>query len=124
MRINEYNNLEDFIFEYSKGTEFSWQNKEKRRRYMGIEFSYHHCYYRMCREPIDEKKRPILDNGKRALYDVMLINCGKDGYPGLDHYDLIGWYADLDDVLDHCIIEGRPFKEVIMDDDTEILGKD
>lgn len=39
MRINEYNNLEDFIFEYSKGAEFSWQNKEKRRRYMAMSLS-------------------------------------------------------------------------------------
>ena len=41
-----------------------------------------------------------------------------------DDFILIGWYSDLDDVLENCIIDGRKFKDVIMDDSTKIEGKD
>lgn len=48
MRINEYNNLDEFIDEYATGKSFSWQNSDHKERYMGIEFSYKGVYYRMC----------------------------------------------------------------------------
>ncbi len=41
-----------------------------------------------------------------------------------DDFIWIGWYADLNDVLENCIIDGRKFKDVIMDDSTIIEGKD
>ena len=47
-----------------------------------------------------------------------------NGWFGACDYELVGWYADLDDVLKNCKIEGRPFSDVIMDDETEIIGKD
>ncbi len=41
-----------------------------------------------------------------------------------ESFELVGWYSDLEDVLDNCVIQGRKFRDVIMDDETEILGKD
>lgn len=41
-----------------------------------------------------------------------------------NEFPLIGWYADLNDVLENCIIDGRKFKDVIMDDSTKIEAKD
>ena len=124
MRVNEYEALDDFIYEYEQGKEFSWQNDEHRERFMGIEFSYKNRFYRMCREPYDEMNTPVLEDGNPALYDVMIIHCEKRGYPRVDRYEVIGWYRNLQDVLDNCIIDARPFKEIIMDDQTAILGKD
>ena len=103
MRINEYNNLDEFIDEYATGKSFSWQNPDYKERFMGIEFSYKGVYYRMCREPGEDDEMPKL----------------KD-----DDFILIGWYSDLNDVLENCIIDGRKFKDVIMDDSTKIEGKD
>lgn len=57
----------------------------------------------MCREPGEDDEMPKL----------------KD-----DDFILIGWYSDLNDVLENCIIDGRKFKDVIMDDSTKIEGKD
>jgi hypothetical protein len=36
----------------------------------------------------------------------------------------VGQFKNLDDALDNWIIDGKPFREVIMLDDTQILGKD
>lgn len=37
---------------------------------------------------------------------------------------MIGWYSDMDDVLENCVIDGEKFKNVIQDDNTRILAQD
>ena len=124
MRINEYKTLEEFIYEYSKGREFSWENEDLRERYMGIEFSYNGIFYRMCREPYDREHTPTLDNGKPGVYKLMQMHLGQGGYPVADSYECIGWYDSMESLLDDCFIQNKAFREVIMDDNTEILSKD
>ena len=63
MRKNEYKAIDEFVYEYCKGRESSWENPDLRQRYMGIEFCNEGIYYRMCREPYDLEKSPILKNG-------------------------------------------------------------
>lgn len=123
MRVNEYNNLDEFIIEY-KDRKYPMYRDEI-ERYMGIEFIYDNQFYRMCREPhCEEGKGPLLPNGKIGLYDVFEVKT-INGRPDSDApYKLIGWYSDLFDVLENCYIKGRKFKDVIMDDDTIIYGKD
>lgn len=123
MRINEYNNLSEFIDEYATGKSFSWQNKDHKERYMGIEFSYNDVYYRMCREPGKDSEMPILPDGRMGRYDVMICHWAMSQYKD-DDFVLIGWYSDLNDVLENCIIDGKKFKDVIMDDSTKIEAKD
>lgn len=123
MRINEYNNLDEFIDEYYKGVEMPWQSSDGKRRYMGIEFSYNGVYYRMCREPGKDDEMPELPDGRIGRYDVMICHWAMPEFKD-DNFILIGWYSDLDDVLENCIIDGRKFKDVIMDDSTKIEGKD
>ena len=123
MRMNEYTNLEEFIYEYESGRSIPSDNLD-RQKFMGIEFKYNDVYYRMCREPLDENEKVTLSDGRIGQYDVILLHCEKTGYPQSESYELIGWYADLDDVLENCMIQGRKFKDVIMDEQTEILGKD
>lgn len=36
-------------------------------------------------------------------------------------YELLGEYADI---LESTVIQGRTFKEIIMDDNTELVGQD
>ena len=123
MRINEYNDLSEFIDEYATGKSFSWQNKDHKERYMGIEFSYNDVYYRMCREPGKDSEMPILPDGRMGRYDVMICHWAMSQYKD-DDFVLIGWYSDLNDVLENCIIDGKKFKDVIMDDSTKIEAKD
>ena len=123
MRINEYSCLEDFIYEYESGRSIPSDNLD-RQKFMGIEFKYNGVYYRMCREPLDNENIIILDDGRIGRYDVMIMHCENTGYPMAEHFELVGWYADLDDVLENCILQERKFGDIIMDDATEILGKD
>jgi len=118
MRVNEYNNLEEFIVEYDE------IDRKDIRGFCGIEFTYHGVYYRMCREPISEEKLPTLPNGNKAHYDVMIVHWKNDLWVGEYEYELVGWYENIEDLLQNCHIEGRTFEEVIMDDETEIIGKD
>lgn len=39
-------------------------------------------------------------------------------------YELLGEYADMQDVLESTVIKGRIFKDVIIADDTELVGQD
>lgn len=123
MRINEYNSLDEFIDEYYKGVEMPWQSSDGKRRYMGIEFSYKGVYYRMCREPGEDDEMPKLPDGRIGRYDVMICHWAMPEFKD-DDFILIGWYSDLNDVLENCIIDGRKFKDVIMDDSIKIEGKD
>ena len=106
MRINEYQSLAEFIDEYSVGTEMPWDSREGKRRYMGIEFSYNGIYYRMCREPGPDDMMPILQDGRIGRYDVMIMHNMMDGYQD-DDIITIGWYSDLNDVLETCMIGGK-----------------
>lgn len=123
MRISEYNNLDEFIDEYATGKSFSWQSPDHKERFMGIEFSNKGVYYRMCREPGEDNEMPKLPDGRIGRYDVMICHWAMPEFKD-DDFILIGWYSDLNDVLENCIIDGRKFKDVIMDDSTKIEGKD
>jgi len=114
MRINEYNNLDEFIYEYDSGRHSS--NEDHGRKFMGIEFLYKNDYYRMCREPIDDEK-----NG---IYQVSIMHCEKFGYPIAEKFEIVGSYKDIYDLLNNCIIEKKKFKDIIIDSNTKILSQD
>lgn len=117
MRENEYVNLKEFLEEYDGKVYKSHQS------FIGIEFTYHGIYYRMCREPGPESWWPTLPNGTKGRYRVVIVHW-KDGWFSDFEYELIGWYRDIHDLLDHCQIAGKTFREVIMADETKIIGKD
>lgn len=120
MRKNIYTSLETFIDEYATGKSFSWQNPDGVERFMGIEFCYRDYYYRLCNEP----KGCVPEGAKGRFHVVEMIIEKGERYPFYDHYDEIGWYATLNDVLKECMIQNTPFEEVIMDTETEILSQD
>lgn len=64
MRVNEYEELQDFIYEYGSGRSIPADNLE-RQKFMGIEFKYNNVYYRMCREPLDENEKVTLADGRK-----------------------------------------------------------
>ena len=90
MRINEYNSLDEFIYEYDSGRRPSTETQG--RKFMGIEFLYRGIYYRMCYEPAENEGEP-------RFYYVYVMHC-------------------------EFLIGGIPFKDVIMNDNTEILSQD
>ena len=82
--------------------------------YRGKEYRFHTgCMYD---EPV------LLPDGKEVLFSLYrkkeCIASDKR------EYELLGAYSDMSEVLGSMVIQGRPFKEVIMDDNTELLGQD
>ena len=115
MKINEYKSLDEFIYEYDSGRRPS--TKTQPRKFMGIEFLYGGVYYRMCCEPAENEGEP-------RFYYVYVMHCESRGYPPADRFEVIGRYEKFQDLLENFLIDGKLFKEVIMDNDTKILGKD
>ena len=122
MKVNEYNNLKEFIYEYDSGRHSSIDNSHGRK--FGIEFCYNGVYYRMCREPMEDSERPRLKNCSLGFYQVTIMNCEKFGYPIADEFESVGWYSDIYDLLENCTIGDKKFKDVIIADETKILSKD
>lgn len=48
----------------------------------------------------------------------------EDVNAGEKEYVLLGEFSSMDDVLNSTAIDGRLFSEVIMDDNTELVGQD
>ncbi len=122
MRINEYNNFDDFYYEYSHGKAFSWEDENQRERFIGIEFEYNHKHYRMCNEPLDDDALPVLPNGKKGHYQTYVQATFSDIINS--QWTMTQCFENLDDALNNWIIDGKTFREVIMADSTRILSKD
>ena len=118
MRINEYKDLNEFTLQYCG----FWNPSEG--KWLGLEFEYKGKIYRFQTGPMFEKEKPVLPNGKQGEFCVYEMVCKKESYPFCDRYELIGWYSDMDDVLENCVIDGEKFKNVIQDDNTRILAQD
>ncbi len=68
-----------------------------------------------------ETENTVLPNGKEALFGLYK----KDPEPsGGREYILLAEFASIEDALNDTSIEGLRFGEVIMDDNTELLGQD
>lgn len=102
MRQNEYQSFDDFYREYCG------VNSDQYETYIGIEFDYKLKKYRMCLEPI----------GKYFLYQIL----GKRR--GMPRLKVICTFDNFKTLLESDVIDKRPFKEVIMDDNTRITEKD
>lgn len=122
MRRNDYKSLEDFIGEYSG------IRSDKYDIVYGLDFRYKGKLYRMTMDQMEpENVRLIFENRKNkklGKYEVALVDSNLKTEFQYKNYHFIGWYDDINDLLENCFIEGVKFKDAIMDDDTIIEGKD
>lgn len=115
MRKNEFNSLEEFTSQYIG----VWGPSDG--HWFGLDFSYNGIEYRFNTGSMYEKQDTTLSNGKEALFGLYR----KDSNPKAKRrYVLLEEFADMEDALNSTCIEGVTFREVIMDDNTEILGQD
>jgi len=64
----------------------------------------------------------ILPDGRTAIFGIYRKNSVLDDKN--HEYTLLGEYATMDEVLLSTVINNTPFKDVIMDGNTELLGQD
>lgn len=115
MRKNEYKSLEEFTSQYIG----IWGPSDG--HWFGLDFSYNGNEYRFNTGSMYETHDTILPNGKEALFGIYRkIQSPKSKRK----YVLLEEFANMEDALNSTCIEGIPFRDVIMDDNTELLGQD
>ena len=114
MRINEYTLLEEFTNEYIG----IWNPSEG--HWLGLDFKYDSMIYRMQTGPMYQQKITILSDGREAMFGIYK----QSDVTKNNNYELLGEFADMNDMMESTVIGDRKFKDIIMDDSTEILGKD
>lgn len=114
MRKNEYTSIEDFTSRYIG----EWAPSEG--HWLGLDFMYNGKEYRFHTGSMYETSPSVLPDGREAMFGLYQ----KSGGNGSHDYSLLEEFASIDDVLNSTCIEGRPFIEIILDDDTELLGQD
>ena len=115
MRVNEYTSLDEFKAQYIG----VWDPSEN--HWLGLDFSYDGAEYRLNTGSMYETKNTILPDGREAIFGLYRKNT--DNGLGPD-YSLLEEFATLDEVLNSKCINGISFKQIIMDDSTELLGQD
>uniref|UniRef100_I5AVJ0 Uncharacterized protein n=1 Tax=Eubacterium cellulosolvens (strain ATCC 43171 / JCM 9499 / 6) TaxID=633697 RepID=I5AVJ0_EUBC6 len=120
MRKNEYTSVEEFVSQYTG----VWNPAEG--HWLGLDFVYGGVEYRLQTGSMYNAEDTILEDGrlakyglykKRALSGCYIKSKEKD-------YELLGEYADMNDLLKSRTIGNVPFEEVIMDENTELIGQD
>lgn len=115
MRKNEFKSREEFLSQYVG----EWNPSKE--HWLGLDFIYERVEYRFQTGSMYEKEA-ILPDGREALFGIYrkkdIITLDKK------EYELLGEYADMQEVLESTVIQGRTFKDIIMDDNTEIVGQD
>ena len=120
MRVNEYNSLEEFTSQYVG----EWAPSEG--HWYGLDFSYRGNEYRLHTGAMYKSESTILPNGREALFGLYIkAPANLESSAAASYvYDLLGEYADMSELLESTVICNTPFREVIMDDSTELLGQD
>ena len=115
MRKNEFNSLDEFTSQYVG----VWGPSDG--HFFGLDFSYGGTEYRFHTGPMYKNEIKVLPDGREVVFGLyQKIKNPPDGH----NYILLEKFATMEDVLESKCIQGIPFREVIMDDDTELLGQD
>jgi hypothetical protein len=96
----------------------------------GMEFTYGGHFYRLTRDRSPDEKTFVKIRKKFNKPDGYYIEVYR--LPCEDHggrYELnsdiyLGLYDDVDDLLDHCIIDGKSLREIIPSEKTRICSVD
>ena len=118
MRKNEYNSIDEFLSQYTG----KWNPSEG--KWLGLEFKFKGKYFRFHTDDLSEAETNSSTGEKKKVFFVYEIICEEEDYPGFDEYRLIGSYSDMNEVLENCRIGDEFFRNIIMFDETEILGQD
>lgn len=119
MRKNEYNTLEKFVSQYTG----VWGPSDG--HWFGLDFLYDNEEYRLHTGTMYGEEDIVDENGivrQFGLYHKTDMPDPK--YPDIMLYELIDEKSSIPELLESTAIGGKPFREVIMDDDTELLGQD
>lgn len=105
MRTNEYTELKEFLSEYTG------KRDPANNMWYGLEFKYNDSYYR-------------LDYVNTSIKLMKLQFENNTCYPASSGYDVIGEFQSMSELLECIVDDDKSFKEIIIDENTELLSKD
>ena len=119
---NYYDELDEFIHE------FTCTDDECGPCTWGMEFKYRNKFYRLCRQHIESQAETpnLLKKFNKKIGNYQLVE-KKEQFSNGDscHYEYIGIYDDVYDLLENAFIEGVNIKDLLLDKDNLIIyGKD
>lgn len=109
MRKNEYTSLEEFKSQYIG----EWAPSEG--HWYGLEFKYKGAVYRL-------NTGSMYEDEEDKMFNLYLKK--EDSESANKEYELIGQYESMNELLNARVINNMLFRDVIMDDDTELIGQD
>ena len=115
MRMNEFRSLEEFTSQYTG----EWSPSDG--HWFGLEFRYGAHDYRLHTVIMHDGDPKRDSDGREILFGLYAMNphAGES-----EQFTRLASFASMDELLCYNGIGNRPFREVIMDDSTEILGQD
>ena len=115
MRKNIFHTLEEFTSQYIG----VWCPADG--HWFGLDFSFNGTEYRFNTGSMYEKEDTVLPDGREAMFGLYR----KDENPHTTRqYLLLEEFADMESALNSTCIDEMLFRDVIMNDNTEILGQD
>lgn len=116
MRKNEFTSLDQFTSQYIG----EWNPSEG--HWLGLDFIWHGFEFRFQTGSMYNPENTILPDGREAVFGLYRKRDPEDSAE--QEYELLGEYADMQEVLRSQVVGGIPFAEVIVDDSTELIGQD
>ena len=119
MRKNELNSLDELKSQYVG----IWGPSDS--HWFGLDFGYNGIEYRLHTGSMYEENEIVDSNGVVRQFGLYRKTEKPDPkHPGLFLYELLDEKKSVDELLDSTVIDGKPFSEIIMDDETVLLGQD
>ncbi len=119
MRKNEYHSLDEFLSQYIG----VWGPSDG--HWFGLDFLYNGVEYRLNTGTMYDEKDKIDDNGNVIQFGLYKKTDKRNPkHPDICLYELLDERESVTTLLESLVIGGIPFKDVIMADDTELLGQD
>lgn len=115
MRKNEFISIDQFVSQYIG----EWNPSEG--HWLGLDFIYHGNEYRFHTGSMYETESKLPD-GREIMFGIYKKQEKESKKDKM--YELLGEYANMDEALESKVIEGICFKDIIMADETELVGQD
>ena len=116
MRKNDFASLDQFTSQYVG----EWNPSEG--HWLGLDFIWQNNEYRFQTGSMYNPENTILPDGRAAIFGLYKKMNSEDDSER--DYELLGEYANMQEVLQSCVIGGIPFADVIVDEETELIGQD
>ena len=123
----DFNNIEEFIDGFTKTNAYAPSLYDG--IIWGMEFAYHGRFYRVSRDQTADDEtyaliRQRFHKPEGHYIEAYRIPC-EDYVPFIPAPDVyLGLYDNVNDLLDHCVIDGKTLREIIPSEETIITSID